>query len=102
MAGRNFKKFPTFINILPKQDYNGSFGKNTFRKGNFGRQMASKVLLGIIFLFRWNLYYLNPFTVKYAGKIIARPISRRKHIWRILNILLDGITHLKKEQETVY
>ena len=50
----------------------------------------------VLHFFRWNLYYLDPFTVKYAGKIIARPISRRKHIWIILNILLDGITHLKK------
>ena len=39
---KEFQKFPTSINILPKQDYNGSFGKNTFGKGNFSRQMASK------------------------------------------------------------
>ena len=39
---KEFQKFPTFINTLPKQDYNASFGKNTFGKGNFSRQMASK------------------------------------------------------------
>ena len=31
---KEFQKFPTSINILPKQDYNGSFGKNTFGKGD--------------------------------------------------------------------
>ena len=39
---KEFQEFPTSINILPKQDYNGSFIKNTFGKSNFSRQMASE------------------------------------------------------------
>ena len=55
MAGRNFKNSPPLSTFSLKQDYNGSFGKNTFGKGNFSRQMASKCSL-VLHFYSCGLY----------------------------------------------
>ena len=76
---KEFQEFPTSINILPKQDYNGSIGKNTFGKGNFSQQMALKCSWILPFI---PVESLLPGTLHCEGcqKIIDGLIGRSKHI----------------------
>jgi hypothetical protein len=76
---KEFQKFPTSINILPKQDYNGSFGRNTFGKGDSSQQMASECSWTLPFI---PMESILPGTLhcEVCQKTIDRPISRRKHI----------------------